>query len=49
MLCIVPEERKAEAVRACLKEPVSEDHPGSVLRQVRHARLYLDKEAASRL
>jgi glucosamine-6-phosphate deaminase len=49
MLCIVPEERKAEAVRACLKEPISEDHPGSVLRQVRHARLYLDEDAASRL
>ena len=49
MLCIVPEERKAEAVRACMKEPISEDRPGSVLRQVRHARLYLDEDAASRL
>jgi glucosamine-6-phosphate deaminase len=49
MLCIVPEERKAEAVRSCLKEPISEDRPGSVLRQVRHARLYLDEDAASRL
>lgn len=49
MLCIVPEARKAEAVRACLKGPISEDHPGSVLRQVSHARLYLDKAAASKL
>ena len=49
MLCIVPEERKAEVVRACMKEPISEDRPGSALRQVRHARLYLDEGAASRL
>ena len=49
MLCIVPEARKAEAVRACLKEPVSEDRPGSILRQASHARLYLDKDAASKL
>ncbi len=49
MLCIVPEARKAEAVRACLKEPVSGDHPGSILRQVSHARLYLDQDAASKL
>lgn len=49
MLCIVPEERKAKAVRACLKEPISEDRPGSILRQVSHARLYLDEDAASRL
>jgi glucosamine-6-phosphate deaminase len=49
MLCIVPEARKAEAVRACLKEPISEDRPGSVLRRVSHARLYLDTDSASRL
>jgi glucosamine-6-phosphate deaminase len=49
MLCIVPEARKAEAVRACLKEPISGEHPGSILRQVSHARLYLDQDAASKL
>lgn len=49
MLCIVPEARKAEAVRACLKEPVSADRPGSILRQVAHARLYLDRDSASKL
>jgi glucosamine-6-phosphate deaminase len=49
MLCIVPEARKAEAVRACLKEPVSPDYPGSILRRVNHARLYLDEDSASRL
>jgi glucosamine-6-phosphate deaminase len=49
VLCIVPEARKAEAARACLTEPVSEDRPGSILRQVNHARLYLDQESASML
>ncbi|HID61428.1 MAG TPA: glucosamine-6-phosphate deaminase [Anaerolineae bacterium] len=49
MLCIVPEARKAEAVRACLKEPISEERPGSILRRVDHARLYLDQDSASKL
>lgn len=49
VLCIVPEARKAEAVRACLTEPISEDRPGSILRQVAHARLYLDPDSATRL
>jgi glucosamine-6-phosphate deaminase len=49
VLCIVPEARKAEAARACLNEPVSEDRPGSILRQVDHARLYLDQDSASKL
>jgi glucosamine-6-phosphate deaminase len=49
VLCIVPEARKAEAVHACLKYPISEDRPGSVLRQVSHARLYLARDSASKL
>ena len=49
VLCIVPEARKAAAVRACLHESVSEDRPGSILRQVRHATLYLDPESAASL
>jgi glucosamine-6-phosphate deaminase len=49
MLCIVPEARKANAVRACLHEPISEDRPGSVLRRVDHATLYLDPDAAERI
>jgi glucosamine-6-phosphate deaminase len=49
VLCIVPETRKAEAVRACLTESVSEERPGSILRQVNHARLYLDQESAAKL
>ena len=49
MLCIVPEARKAEAVRACLTEPVSESRPGSILREVDHAFLYLEKASAAKL
>jgi len=49
VLCIVPEARKAAAARACLTGPVSEERPGSILRQVDHARLYLDQDSASRL
>jgi glucosamine-6-phosphate deaminase len=49
VLCIVPEARKAEAARACLTEPVSEDRPGSILRQVSYARVYLDQDSASKL
>ncbi|GIK71933.1 MAG: glucosamine-6-phosphate deaminase [Chloroflexota bacterium] len=46
ILAIVPEARKAAAVRACLLEPISPDRPGSVLRTVDHARLYLDVDSA---
>ncbi len=49
ILCLVPEARKAEAVRACLTEPISEDRPGSILRTVSHARLYLDRDSAALL
>ncbi|MBX3010079.1 MAG: glucosamine-6-phosphate deaminase [Caldilineaceae bacterium] len=49
ILCIVPEARKAEAVRACLTEPISEDRPGSILRTVSHAQLYLEPASAALL
>lgn len=49
VLAIVPEARKAKAVRACLTEPVSEDRPGSILRTVDNAALYLDRNSASLL
>lgn len=49
VLCIVPEARKADAVHACLTQPVSEDRPGSVLRTVDHATLYLDRDSAKRV
>lgn len=49
ILCIVPEARKADAVHACLREPIHEDRPGSVLRRQSHAKLYLDPRSAARL
>ena len=49
MLCLVPEARKAEAVRACLHEPISEERPGSILRRQPHARLFLDIDSAAKL
>ena len=46
LIASVPGERKAEAVRKCLLEPVSEDCPASILRTHPHATLYLDQESA---
>jgi len=47
--CVVPDERKAEAVSEALYGPVSEDCPASVLRTHRGATLFLDRNSASRL
>lgn len=49
ILCIVPEARKADAVHDCLVLPVSDQRPGSVLRTVDHARLFLEPQSAARL
>jgi glucosamine-6-phosphate deaminase len=49
MLCIVPEKRKAQAVRDTLKGPVSTKCPGSFLRQQTHCTLFLDSDSASLL
>ena len=49
ILCLVPEARKASAVKACLSEPVDESRPGSILRTISHATLLLDQDSASLL
>ena len=49
IFCIVPEARKASAVKACLSEPVDESRPGSILRTISHATLLLDQDSASLL
>ena len=49
LYCMVPERRKAEAVRFCLEEEVSPMRPASILRQHPDAQLYLDRESASLL
>jgi glucosamine-6-phosphate deaminase len=47
ILCIVPEARKAEAVRATLREPVSPMVPASILRTHPDTNLLLDRDSAS--
>jgi glucosamine-6-phosphate deaminase len=49
MLCIVPETRKAQAVKAMLSGPISTACPASWLRKQPQATLFLDSESASLL
>jgi len=49
VLAVVPEERKAPAVKAALEGPVTPDCPASILRTQGHVKLYLDQDSASLL
>jgi len=49
IICVVPERRKAEAVRDCLGEPVTPLHPASILQEHPGATVFLDTESASLL
>jgi glucosamine-6-phosphate deaminase len=49
MLCIVPERRKAQAVRDALRGPVSTACPASFLRRQTHCTLFLDADSAGLL
>lgn len=49
IICVVPDRRKAEAVRDCLELEVSPLRPASVLQRHEGASLYLDRESASLL
>lgn len=49
IICTVPDERKAEAVRNSVEGQVSPKVPASILRQHKQYTLYLDKTAASLL
>lgn len=49
ILAVVPESRKAPAVKAALEGEISPDCPASILRSQAHATLYLDQESASQL
>ncbi len=46
MLCIVPERRKAAAVKAALRGPIETVCPASFLRKQAHCTLFLDAESA---
>jgi glucosamine-6-phosphate deaminase len=47
VLCVVPDARKAQAVRDCLDGPVSPQHPASILQTHSRTALYLDRESAA--
>lgn len=49
IICTVPDQRKAKAVRDSLQGPVTPDVPASILQQHPQATLYLDAPAASML
>ncbi|MFO7726140.1 MAG: glucosamine-6-phosphate deaminase [Oceanipulchritudo sp.] len=49
LVCVVPEKRKAKAVRDALKGPVDTVCPGSIVRTHPGARLFLDRDSASLL
>ena len=49
MLCIVPEARKAQAVKDALERPVSTACPASWLRCQKHCTLFLDADSAGLL
>ena len=49
IICSVPDQRKAEAVQACLEGAVTSQAPGSILQRHRQATVYLDRQSASRL
>jgi glucosamine-6-phosphate deaminase len=49
ILCIVPDRRKAEAVKACLEGPMSPMAPASALRAHPNTTIFLDADSASLL
>lgn len=49
ILAVVPESRKAHAVKACFEGEISPIVPASILRTHANANVYLDKESASLL
>ncbi|CAN5655003.1 glucosamine-6-phosphate deaminase [soil metagenome] len=49
IICIVPDARKAQAVRRCLEGPVTPDAPASVLQTHPDTTVYLDSASAALL
>ncbi len=49
IISVVPDARKAEAVKKALEGPISTDCPASILRTHPRAILYLDRDSASKL
>ena len=49
IICVVPDARKAPAVKACVEGKVSPDTPASILQTHPRTTLYLDRESAALL
>lgn len=49
IICVVPDERKADAVKGAVEGPVTNLHPSSILQQHPDCVLYLDPSSASEL
>jgi len=49
IICVVPDARKAEAVKLCLVGPVSPDAPAAILRVHPNATIYLEPESARKV
>ncbi len=49
ILCIVPDSRKAEAVKNCLEQDISPIYPASILRTHPNVDMFLDTQAAALL
>jgi glucosamine-6-phosphate deaminase len=49
ILCSVPDERKAQAVKDCVELPISNLHPAGILRTHPDCKLFLDQASASLL
>jgi glucosamine-6-phosphate deaminase len=49
IIAVVPDGRKAAAVKACLEGDISPMAPASILRTHEHATLYLDADSAALL
>jgi len=49
IICVVPDARKATAVKACIDGDVSPMAPASILQTHQNATVYLDRESASLL
>jgi glucosamine-6-phosphate deaminase len=49
IICSVPDQRKAEAVKNCLEGPVTPTAPGSILQRHTNCTIYLDGDSSSLL
>lgn len=49
VIVVVPDARKADAVKSALEGPVTPECPASILQSVQNARMYLDQESSALL